>query len=322
MLCCVAPRVGVRDSQSTLCCMAPRVGVRDSQSTLCCVAPRVGVRDWVCHNEIDEPRAWTLALLYIKRLSRYMERVESGTRLANMRWCRRHIFVVNSDDKEGLHWFVCAFDCRVGLELFTIWVWEPLRSTHLIRPFLLALKKLSLTTKHRALGFQTDGWSCGFQSLNIAKLVVEHRGTFSDMPLVPMGASFVDDVLNIVNADRAVRVVQAPGDVWRAGPGFLALLSPPPPSPPAPKLKVHFRLSRRVFRPPPPHSKARRPPPSRAWKTQRPGHNLPWPLPQRRTPVPRSSSMESGARCRMATQQMHLASWSVTSFSSMTCPSS
>ena len=30
----VAPRVGVRDSQSTLCCVAPRVGVRDSQSTL------------------------------------------------------------------------------------------------------------------------------------------------------------------------------------------------------------------------------------------------------------------------------------------------
>ena len=27
-------------------------------------------------------------------------------------------------------------------------------------------------------------------------------------------------------------------------------------------------------------------------------------------------------RCRMATQQMHLASWSVTSFSSMTCASS
>ena len=76
---------------------------------------------------------------------------------------------------------MCAFDCRVRLELFTIWVWEPLSSTHLIRPFLSALKKSLRTTKHRALGFQTDGWSCGFQSLNIAKLVVEHRGTFSDV---------------------------------------------------------------------------------------------------------------------------------------------
>ena len=42
MLCCVAPPVGVRDSQSTLFCVAPQVGVRDSQSTLFCVAPRDG----------------------------------------------------------------------------------------------------------------------------------------------------------------------------------------------------------------------------------------------------------------------------------------
>ena len=78
--------------------------------------------------------------------------------------------------------------------------------------FLLALKKLSLTTKHRALGFQTDGSSCGFQSLSMAKLVVGHRGPFSDLHLVPMGTGFVDYVLRIVNADRDVRVVQAPGD--------------------------------------------------------------------------------------------------------------
>ena len=48
--------------------------------------------------------------------------------------------------------------------------------------------------------------------MNIAKLVVEHRGTFSDLPLIPMGAGFVDYVLSIVNADRVVRVVEAPGD--------------------------------------------------------------------------------------------------------------
>ena len=64
-------------------------------------------------------------------------------------------------------------------------------------------------------------WSCGFQSLNISKLVVEHRGTFSEVPLIPMGAGFVDYVLTIVNADRAVRAVEAPygpmgacGDLW------------------------------------------------------------------------------------------------------------
>ena len=107
---------------------------------------------------------------------------------------------------------MCAFDCCVRLELFTIWVWEPLSSTHLIRLFLMAMRKLSLTTKHRALGFQVDGWSCGFQGLNITKLVVEHRGTFSDVPLVPMGANFVDYVLSIVNVDRAVRFVEASSD--------------------------------------------------------------------------------------------------------------
>ena len=124
--------------------------------------------------------------------------------------------------------FVCALYCRVRWELFTIWVWEPLSSTHLIR-FLSALKKSSRTTKHRALGFQTDGWSCGFQSLNNANLVVEHRGTFSDVPLVPMGAGFVDYVLSIVNADRAVRVVQAPGDDVE---GVTELFGPPEPPPP------------------------------------------------------------------------------------------
>ena len=70
-----------------------------------------------------------------------------------MAWCHRHIFVVNGDDQEGLHWFVCAFDCRVRLESFIIWVWEPLSSISLICPFSVALKKHGLATKHRALGF-------------------------------------------------------------------------------------------------------------------------------------------------------------------------
>ena len=59
--------------------------------------------------------------------------------------------------------------------------------------------------------------------------MVEHRGTFCDVPLIPMSAGFVDYVLNIVNADRAVRVVQAPGDDVE---GVTELLGPPesPPS--------------------------------------------------------------------------------------------
>ena len=92
----------------------------------------------------------------------------------------------------------------------------------------MGMRKLSPTTKHRALGFQTDGWSCGFQSLNIAKLVVEHRGTFSDVPLVPMGAGFVDFVLSIVNAHRAVRAVEAPRDDVHGVTELLGPLESPP----------------------------------------------------------------------------------------------
>ena len=184
--------------------------------------------------------------------------VESSSTLHNMAWCRRHPFVVNSDDKEGLHWFVCAFDCRVRMERFIIWVWEPLSSIHLIHPFLSVLKKLCLTTKHQALGFQKDGWSCGFQGLHLTNLVVDHRGSFSDFPLTPMGLGFVDYVLSIVNVDHAVRVIEPPADDLE---GVIELPCPPE-SPQAPKLKVHFQGSRREFTPPPPHSRM----PSKAWK--------------------------------------------------------
>ena len=112
--------------------------------------------------EIDEPRVWILAVAFFKRVFKWMQMVEFGSTLDNMAWCRCHTFVVNSDDKEGLHWFVCAFECLVRLKHFIIWVWEPLSSIHLIRPFLLGLKKLCLNTKHWALGFQKDGWCCGF----------------------------------------------------------------------------------------------------------------------------------------------------------------
>ena len=184
----------------------------------------LGVGDWladkdilcwlnqeVCHMELDEPCAWTLALLYIKTLSKHMERVESGTRLA--KGCTS--LCVPSIVVSG--WSFSLF--RFG---------NPLAPLILIHLFLLALKKFSLTTKHRALGFQTDGWSCGFQSLNIVKLVVEHRGPFSDVPLVPMGAGFVDYVLSIVNADPALRVVEAPGDDVEG----VTELRGPPESPP------------------------------------------------------------------------------------------
>ena len=58
----------------------------------------------------------------------------------------------------------------------------------------------------------------------------------------PNGCRFVDYVLNIVNVDRVVRVVEAPGDDVEG----VTELPGRPESPPVPKLKVHFRLSRTI----------------------------------------------------------------------------
>ena len=194
-----------------------------------------------------------------------------------MRWCRRHIFVVNSDDKEGLHWFVCAFHCRVRLELFTIWVWELPKLNSFDPSFLVGLEEAFANHQAPRLGIPNGRLVLWFSKLEHREAGGGARGTFSNVPLVPMGAGFVDYVLSILNADRGVRVVQAPGDDVE---GVTELPGPPDPPPPlAPNLKVHFWLSRRVFSPPPPHLKARRPPLSRAWKARRPGRNLPWPLP-------------------------------------------
>ena len=65
--------------------------------------------------EINEPRAWTLAVLYIKRLSKCMRRVESGTTLDNMAWCRRHIFWLIPMTRKGCIVCVCLrLMCPVG----------------------------------------------------------------------------------------------------------------------------------------------------------------------------------------------------------------
>ena len=56
------------------------------------------------------------------------------------------------------------------------------------------------------------------------------------MPLVPMGPGFVDYVLGIVNADRAVWVVEAPGDDVEG----VTELSCPPEPPPPPLAPMHL----------------------------------------------------------------------------------
>ena len=51
-----------------------------------------------------------------------MRIVECGSTLGYMAWYHRYLFVVTSDDKEGLHWFLCAFDYCFRLERFIIWL--------------------------------------------------------------------------------------------------------------------------------------------------------------------------------------------------------
>ena len=94
----------------------PPTSKRLTQKTIPSETTPLGVGDWLtdkdilcwlkqelCHMEIDEPHSWTLAVLYIKGLSRCMRIVEFGITLDYMSWCRRHIFVLNTDDKERAH---------------------------------------------------------------------------------------------------------------------------------------------------------------------------------------------------------------------------
>ena len=66
------------------------------------------------------------------------------------------------------HGVVAALTEWGCIGLFVVGVWEPLSSIGLAPPFLAELKRHDFTTKQRALGFQKDGWSCGFQSPHIA----------------------------------------------------------------------------------------------------------------------------------------------------------
>ena len=100
--------------------------------------------------------------------------------------------------RRGCIWFVCGMDCCVWLDLLIIWVWEPLSSIALIRPFSEALKRHGFTIKPRALWFQKDGRTCSF---HITNRLVEHQGSIS--------AGYA---LSMVNANRSMRIIQRPCD--------------------------------------------------------------------------------------------------------------
>ena len=131
--------------------MAPQVGVMDEEEDAAIpvsVARKVTrmpinetkplvVGDWLSdkdiiawrnpklyHNEIGEPQAWTTAVTYIVSRLNIMKKCGGsrgiGHTTVGLVCRRRHIFIVNGDDREGLYWFVCAMDCRVLVWAFKV----------------------------------------------------------------------------------------------------------------------------------------------------------------------------------------------------------
>ena len=87
-----------------------------------------------------------------------------------------------------------AWVCRVGVHFPHIGFSHtapplPFSSIRLICPFLSVFKKLCLTTKQRALGFEKHGWSCGFQSLHLTNRVLAPAFFFGGFPH-PNGCRF------------------------------------------------------------------------------------------------------------------------------------
>ena len=73
-----------------------------------------------------------------------LQDVESGTPDHNMA-CQCYTFLFDNNHKKGLHWFLCAPDCR-----FTIWFWDSVSSISFMHPLLKGLKALKLATEHKA----------------------------------------------------------------------------------------------------------------------------------------------------------------------------
>ena len=165
-------------------------------------------------------------------MRKYKDSKGNSHKTVRLAWRQRHIFIVNSDDREGLHWFLCAIDCKVPVWAFKVHIWEPLCGNSLVRPMLRRLQSKGVAAHARALVFQEDGWSCGYQLLHLCDEVANHRGSLDDVVVTPLPKGFIKEALRIINADRSVRV---PGTIpengwekeltcWKPGE------SPPPPA--------------------------------------------------------------------------------------------
>ena len=93
------------------------------------------------------------------RLPRFLMQEYKGTSdtTVGLAWRHCHIFIVDSDDREGLHWFICAMDCRVPVWAFKVHIWEPLSGTSLVWPMLKRVSSKGVAAHVGALGFQQCG---------------------------------------------------------------------------------------------------------------------------------------------------------------------
>ena len=103
------------------------------------------------------------------------------------------------------------------------------------------LQSKGVASHARALGFQEDGWSCGYQSLHLCDEVAGHGGSPDDVDVTPLPKGFIKEALRIINEDRSVRVHGTipengwEGEVicWELGESPPALASNPESPPPS-----------------------------------------------------------------------------------------
>ena len=101
---------------------------------------------------------------------------------------------------------------------FKVHIWEPLSGTSLVWPMLKRLHSKGVAAHARALGFQKDGWSFGYQLLHLRDEVVGHRGSLEDVDVTPLLKGFIKEALRIINVDRSVRVpCTIPENGWEGG---------------------------------------------------------------------------------------------------------
>ena len=166
------PHAGISEEEDTAILVG--VGLKVTRCTPINETKLLVVGDWLSdkdivawlsnrlyHNEITEARAWPTTVTCIVSRLNIMKKYDGNKGISHtivgLAWTHRPIFIVNSDDREGLHWFVCAMDCKVPVWAFKVWIWEPLLGTSLTQPMLKCLQQNGVYTHARALGFQKDG---------------------------------------------------------------------------------------------------------------------------------------------------------------------